>query len=168
MKVIFEPLHNSFVLPKKGTDHAAGWDMVACIDEPITLEVGQRVAVPLGCRARIPEGYSVEVFPRSGLAIKNGLTILNSPGLIDSDYRGEWHAIVVCSSHTQLVKVVDADPAWLPETRWEARADGKFVITPGMKICQIVLRKVEEMEVEAGKVDIDTARGTGGFGSTGV
>lgn len=169
MQVIFEPLHNSFVLPKKGTDHAAGWDMVACIDEPITLNVGDRVAVPLGCRARIPVGYSVEVLPRSGLALKNGLTILNAPGLIDADYRGEWHAIMVYNSTASVVKVTDENPNWLPETRWERKLGSQpFIITPGMKICQIVLRKVEDMEVEIGKVDIDTDRGTGGFGSTGV
>jgi dUTP pyrophosphatase len=166
MKVIFEPLHNSFILPKRGTEHAAGWDMAACIDEPITINVGERVAVPLGCRAKIPVGYSVEVLPRSGLAIKNGLTVLNAPGLIDADYRGEWHAIMTYSSSTSIVKVVDDNTQ---QAHWETRSGGQpFVITPGMKICQIVLRKVEDMEPELGQVDIDTNRGTGGFGSTGV
>lgn len=164
MKVVFEPLHNLFVVPKKGTDHAAGWDMVACIDEPISLNVGERVAVPLGCRAKIPVGYSVEVFPRSGLALKNGLTILNAPGLIDADYRGEWHAIIASHSSSLLVRDATTDDAqWRPTYNLKP-----FVITPGMKICQIVLRKVEDLEVEIGKVDIDTERGTGGFGSTGV
>lgn len=169
MKVKFEALHNGFVTPKKGTPFAAGWDLVACIDEPIHLLMGQRVAVPLGFRAEIPEGYSVEIFPRSGLAVKNGITVLNSPGLIDSDYRGEWHAILIYASNV-VVKHVDFDdkqphlPArWVP-----TYASAPFTITPGMKVCQMVLRKVEDMEVELGTVDVDTARGAGGFGSTGV
>lgn len=165
MKVIFEPLHKSFTLPKKGSEYAAGWDMVACIDSPIVLNVGERVAVPLGCRANIPVGYSIEILPRSGLAIKNGVTILNAPGLIDSDYRGEWHAIMVFNSTHVLSKNTDT-------AEWGSSAHSSalvpFTIVPGMKVCQIVLRKVEDLSVEFGNVNMDTDRGSGGFGSTGV
>lgn len=161
MKVVFEPLHDLFVLPKKGTPDAAGWDMVACIDAPIELSVGQRVAIPLGCRAHIPKGYSVEVLPRSGLALKDGVTLLNTPGLVDCDYVGQWHAILVYVSDTLLAK--DSTGSWKQTAK-----DTPFIINPGMRICQVVLRKVEPMEVELGTVDLNTQRGEGGFGSTGT
>lgn len=153
--VKFESLHKLFTLPKKGSIEAAGWDMIACIDENIVLRPGERVAISLGCKSQIPVGYAVDVKPRSGLALKNGITVLNTPGLIDSDYRGEWKVIVVNTAVDRLGGEFGS-----------LIRSNDFTITPGMKICQVELRKIELMEPELVDSVDDTARGTGGFGST--
>lgn len=129
-------------LPAYATDGAAGLDVVAA--EDLTLASGGRHAVATGFAMAVPEGYEVQVRPRSGLALKHGITCLNTPGTIDSDYRGE-------------VKVILAN-----------LGDEDFVINTGDRIAQIVVAPVTQgvmVEVEA--LD-DTERGTGGFGSTGV
>ena len=129
-------------LPEYATSGAAGMDI--CAAESLMLRVGKRHAVATGFAFAIPEGYEVQVRPRSGLALKHGITCLNTPGTIDSDYRGE-------------VKVILAN-----------LGEDDFTITKGDRIAQIVVApvtKAEMVEVEA--LD-DTARGTGGFGSTGV
>ena len=129
-------------LPEYATSGAAGMDI--CAAESLMLRVGKRHAVATGFAFAIPEGYEVQVRPRSGLALKHGITCLNTPGTIDRDYRGE-------------VKVILAN-----------LGEDDFTITKGDRIAQIVVApvtKAEMVEVEA--LD-DTARGTGGFGSTGV
>lgn len=129
-------------LPEYATLGAAGMDI--CAAESVNLRVGKRHAVATGFAFAIPEGYEVQVRPRSGLALKHGITCLNTPGTIDSDYRGE-------------VKVILAN-----------LGDDEFMINKGDRIAQIVVAPVTRgtmVEVEA--LD-DTERGTGGFGSTGV
>ena len=129
-------------LPAYATGGAAGMDI--CAAESMTLRVGKRHAVATGFAFAIPDGYEVQVRPRSGLALKHGITCLNTPGTIDSDYRGE-------------VKVILAN-----------LGEDDFIITKGDRIAQIVVAPVTQGEmVEVDTLD-DTARGTGGFGSTGV
>ncbi|OYY69900.1 MAG: deoxyuridine 5'-triphosphate nucleotidohydrolase [Sphingomonadales bacterium 17-56-6] len=129
-------------LPAYATDGAAGMDI--CAAESLTLRVGKRHAVATGFAFAIPDGYEVQVRPRSGLALKHGITCLNTPGTIDSDYRGE-------------VKVILAN-----------LGEDDFIITKGDRIAQIVVAPVTQgAMIEVETLD-DTARGTGGFGSTGV
>lgn len=128
-------------LPARATEHAAGLDVVAAQD--VTLDPGQRYAVATGFAIAIPEGYEVQVRPRSGLALKHGITCLNTPGTIDSDYRGE-------------VKVILANLGSEP-----------FEVRRGERIAQLVpalLLRANLREVEALS---ETSRGAGGFGSTG-
>jgi dUTP pyrophosphatase len=129
-------------MPAYASDGAAGMDV--CAAESLTLKVGRRHAVATGLAFAIPHGYEVQVRPRSGLALKHGITCLNTPGTIDSDYRGE-------------VKVILAN-----------LGDEDFVIQRGDRIAQLVVAPVTHaMMVEVETLD-DTARGAGGFGSTGV
>jgi dUTP pyrophosphatase len=129
-------------LPNYTTSGAAGMDI--CAAESLTLRAGKRHAVATGFAFAIPDGYEVQVRPRSGLALKHGITCLNTPGTIDSDYRGE-------------VKVILAN-----------LGEDDFQITKGDRIAQIVVAPVTHAAmVEVEEID-DTARGTGGFGSTGV
>lgn len=131
-------------LPKYGTAHAAGMDLEAAIDAPITLKPLERAIVPCGIAIALPVGYEAQIRPRSGLAAKNGITVLNTPGTIDADYRGEIKAILVNLS---------AEP---------------FVIERGMRVAQMVI--AAHSHVEWNTVDSldETARGAGGFGSTGL
>ena len=129
-------------MPAYATSGAAGMDI--CAAESLTLRAGKRHAVATGFAFAIPDGYEVQVRPRSGLALKHGITCLNTPGTIDSDYRGE-------------VKVILAN-----------LGDEDFVINTGDRIAQLVVAPVTQgIMVEAEALD-DTERGTGGFGSTGV
>ncbi|WP_176083612.1 dUTP diphosphatase [Martelella sp. HB161492] len=130
--------------PAYETSGSAGMDIRAAIDEPLTLAPGARALVPTGFVFEIPEGFEAQVRPRSGLAIKNGITCLNSPGTIDSDYRGEVKVI--------LINHGDAD----------------FVIERGMRIAQIVIAPVTQLKIALVSDVTDTQRGSGGFGSTGV
>ncbi|MGC6328760.1 dUTP diphosphatase [Rhizorhabdus sp. FW153] len=128
-------------LPAYATDHAAGLDVVAA--EDVTLAPGARHAVATGFAIAIPEGYEVQVRPRSGLALKHGITCLNTPGTIDADYRGE-------------VKVILAN-----------LGDAPFEVKRGERIAQLVPAAVQRASfAEVAELD-DTARGSGGFGSTG-
>ncbi len=132
-------------LPAYATAGAAGMDAVAAIDRDLLLAPGARAAVPTGLKLAIPDGYELQVRPRSGLALKHGLTVANAPGTIDSDYRGELMVLLV-------------------NLGLEA-----MTITRGMRIAQLVVAPVVRarwLPVEA--VAPDTARGTGGFGSTGA
>ena len=130
-------------LPKYETKGSAGMDVRANIKEPITLKSLERILIPTGLRVAIPEGYEVQVRPRSGLAIKHGITMLNTPGTVDSDYRGELKVIVVNLSN-------------------EA-----YTIEPNERIGQFVLNKIEQIEfVEVEELE-STERGEGGFGHTG-
>lgn len=130
-------------LPKYETSGSAGMDVRANIEEPIVLRSLERVLVSTGLKIAIPDGYEVQVRPRSGLAIKHGITLLNTPGTIDSDYRGELKVIMVNLSKDE------------------------YVINPQERIGQLVLNKVAQMEfVEVDSLD-ETERGAGGFGHTG-
>ena len=140
VKVVRE---GNVLLPKYETSGSAGMDVRANIEEPIILGSLERVLVPTGLKIAIPEGYEVQVRPRSGLAIKHGITLLNTPGTIDSDYRGELKVIMVNLSKDE------------------------YVINPQERIGQLVLNKVAQMEfVEVDSLD-ETERGAGGFGHTG-
>ncbi|MBP5172421.1 MAG: dUTP diphosphatase [Bacteroidales bacterium] len=131
-------------LPAYSTKFAAGMDVRADLSEPITLAPLERAMVPTGLYLEIPVGYEVQVRPRSGLAAKKGVTVLNTPGTIDADYRGEVKVILVNLSN---------EP---------------FVVEPGERIAQLVLAKHEVIEWEEVEELADSARGEGGFGSTGV
>jgi dUTP pyrophosphatase len=131
-------------LPHYASDGAAGMDVVAAVDVPLLLAPGARAAVPTGLAMAIPHGFEVQVRPRSGLALKQGLTVANAPGTIDWDYRGEVKVLLV-NLGQEPVEIVR-----------------------GMRIAQLVLAPVTRAApLEVDRLD-DTARGAGGFGSTGV
>lgn len=131
-------------LPEYATKLSAGVDVRACLDESVELAPLARAAVPTGLFLEIPAGYEVQVRPRSGLALKKGITVLNAPGTIDADYRGEVKVILVNLSDTA------------------------FVVENGERIAQLVLAKHEVMEFEEVETLDETERGQGGFGSTGT
>ncbi|MHA4989519.1 dUTP diphosphatase [Cetobacterium somerae] len=136
-------LENGVELPKYMTEGAAGMDVKANITESVTLKTLERKLIPTGIKMEIPSGYEVQVRPRSGLALKHGITLVNTPGTIDSDYRGEVGVILINLSNEE------------------------FIVNPGERIGQLVLQKVYKMEFE--KVDelSTTVRAEGGFGHTG-
>lgn len=131
-------------LPTYSTSLSAGMDLRANIDEPIVLAPLKRALVPTGLFIALPEGYEAQVRPRSGLAIKKGITVLNSPGTIDADYRGEVCVILVNLS------------------------DEPFTISDGERIAQMVIARHETVEWTQVEVLGETERGEGGFGHTGV
>ena len=131
------------LLPAYATVLAAGMDLRAHLDAPITLAPLQRALVPTGFHIALPPGYEAQVRPRSGLAAKHGITVLNAPGTIDADYRGEVKVILVNLSDTP------------------------FEIVPGERIAQMVVAKCEKVEWEEVDSLDETVRGVGGFGSTG-
>ncbi len=131
-------------LPVYSSELAAGADVRACIKEELTLEPGSTILVPTGISCAIPEGYEIQVRPRSGLALKHGITVLNSPGTIDADYRGEIKVILINHSKTS------------------------FVITPKMRIAQLVVAPVVRAVFAREESLVGTARGAGGFGHTGA
>ena len=130
-------------LPQYETPQAAGLDLRADIQEPIIIESLQRVLVPTGLYTEIPEGYEIQVRPRSGLAAKYGVTVLNSPGTIDADYRGEIKVIIVNLSN---------DP---------------YTLNPGERVAQAVFARCYHLEWEETEQLNNSVRGAGGFGSTG-
>lgn len=129
--------------PSYATEGSAGVDLKANIDDPITLAPLRRVVVPTGLRIALPKGTEAQVRPRSGLAAKHGITVLNTPGTIDADYRGEVGVI--------LINLSDKD----------------FVINPGERVAQMVLARYERFEWEEVEQLDSTSRGEGGLGSTG-
>ena len=131
-------------LPAYATEHAAGLDLMAAIAEPMTIAVGKRAMVPTGIAIALPVGFEAQVRPRSGLAAKNGVTVLNSPGTIDADYRGEIKVI--------LINLGEID----------------FLVEPKSRIAQLIVAPV--MQIRWDELDSlpQTARGEGGFGSTGT
>ena len=131
-------------LPSYGTEHAAGMDLRANLDTPVILKPLERAMIPTGLFMEIPVGFEGQVRPRSGLAAKKGITVLNSPGTIDADYRGEVKVILVNLSN---------DP---------------FTVEDGERIAQLVIARHETISWEQTDELVDTERGTGGFGSTGV
>ena len=132
-------------LPFYATEQSAGMDLRAAVpaEEPMTLKAGERALVPTGIQIALPVGFEAQVRPRSGLAIKKGVTVLNSPGTIDSDYRGECMVILINHSKDD------------------------FVIERGERIAQMVIARHERVEWEQRDNLDDTERGAGGFGSTG-
>lgn len=131
-------------LPRYESEMAAGMDIRTSIAEPVTLAPMERKLLPTGLYIELPQGYEAQIRPRSGLALKRGLTVLNSPGTIDADYRGEIGVILVNLSGEDQV------------------------IEPGERICQMVIARHEQAEIENVTVLGETQRGEGGFGHSGV
>ena len=131
-------------LPKYSTTQSAGMDLRAFITEPISLETLDRALIPTGLYIEMPEGYEAQVRPRSGLAIEHGVTVLNSPGTVDADYRGEICVELVNLSNTP------------------------FTVEPGERIAQLVFSKYEKVDFVEVEELSKTERGTGGIGHTGL
>ena len=131
-------------LPFYATTQSAGMDLRANLEAPVTLKPMERCLIPTGIRIALPEGYEAQIRPRSGLALKKGITVLNAPGTIDADFRGEIGVILINLSQDD------------------------FVVSDGERIAQMVISKHEQAEwVEVEELD-DTERGSGGYGHTGV
>jgi len=131
-------------LPSYSTEFSAGMDLRANLDKPVILKPMERVLIPTGLFIELPKGYEAQIRPRSGLAIKKGITVLNTPGTIDSDYRGEICVIMINLSQED------------------------FEISNGERICQMIISKHETVELEQVDVLEETERGEGGFGHTGT
>ena len=131
-------------LPASATPASAGMDLRANIDEPITLASLDRVLVPTGIRIALPVGYEAQIRPRSGMATKHGISVLNTPGTVDADFRGELKVTLVNLSR---------DP---------------FTVNPGDRIAQMIVSRHERVEWEPSEVLDETERGEGGWGSTGL
>ena len=130
-------------LPQFETTQSAGMDLRANIDVPVVLQPGDRTLIPTGIKIALPEGYEAQIRPRSGLAYKHGITVLNSPGTIDADYRGDVGVLLI--NHGRKA----------------------FTIEDGMRVAQMVVAQYSQFEWESVEDLDETARGTGGFGSTG-
>ncbi|MCE2617311.1 MAG: dUTP diphosphatase [Phocaeicola sp.] len=140
VRVINKSKHS---LPQYATEQSAGMDLRANLDEPIVLKPLERILIPTGLYIALPKGYEAQVRPRSGLAIKHGIGVLNAPGTIDADYRGEICVILVNLSGES------------------------FTINDGERIAQMIIARHEQAEWEEVKVLDETERGAGGFGHTG-
>ena len=140
VKIVNKSRH---ALPEYQTPLSAGLDIRANLDESVTLRPLERAMIPTGLFVELPEGYEMQIRPRSGLAAKHGITVLNSPGTIDADYRGEIKVILVNLSNTP------------------------FTIEPGERIAQMIVARYEQVEWQAVESLSETERGAGGFGSTG-
>lgn len=134
--------HND--LPAYSTKDSAGMDLRASLDEPLELKPMQRALIPTGIYIELPEGYECQIRPRSGLALKHGVTVLNTPGTIDADYRGEIGVILINLSDTP------------------------FVVNDGERICQMVVTRYDKVDWVRVEALDDSVRGAGGFGHTGV
>lgn len=143
MKISVKKLKPNALLPQFATAHAAGMDISACIDEPITLQPHERAVIPAGFAIALPPGYEAQVRGRSGLAAKHGIMPANGVGTIDADYRGEVGVILLNTSN---------EP---------------FVVEPGMRVAQLVIAKYQTVEWNEVEVLDETSRGEGGYGSTG-
>ncbi len=145
MQIQVKRLHSEDIpLPQYMTDHSSGLDLYAANEEPLTINKGSIALIPTGIAIAIPAGYEAQVRPRSGLAVKYGITVLNTPGTIDADYRGEIKVIVI------------------------NLGDKEYILQRGERIAQMVFTKVEKAElIEVADLD-DTMRGAGGFGHTGI
>lgn len=145
LRVLRLPHGEGLPLPEYQTEHSAGFDLVAAVgeDEPIMLSAGARGAVPTGLVFELPPGFEAQVRPRSGLASKHGVTVLNSPGTIDADYRGEVKVLLI--NH----------------------GDQVFRIARGDRIAQVIIARVCAAEIADALELSETGRGQGGFGSTG-
>ncbi len=137
------PHGHDLPLPRYASEDAAGLDLLAAIDEPVELAPGMRKLIPTGISIALPRGYEAQVRPRSGLALKHGIGLLNSPGTIDADYRGEIAVILI--NH----------------------GEAAFAIARGDRIAQLVVAPVTRLSWAESEKLPDSARGTSGFGSTG-
>ena len=143
VKVLIKKLSPSVQLPSYKTSGASGMDLMAFVEKPINLEPGKSCLVPTGLSVAFPQEYEIQIRPRSGLAAKNNISVLNTPGTIDSDYRGEIKVIIYNHGNKD------------------------FVINNKDRIAQMVLTPVIKIELEETKNLPETIRGEGGFGSTG-
>lgn len=141
VKIVNKSRHQ---LPQYSTRSSAGLDLRANVEEPVLLRPFQRALIPTGLYISLPEGYEAQVRPRSGLALRHGITVLNTPGTIDADYRGEVGVI--------LVNLGQED----------------FVVNDGERIAQMVVAKYEQVELLPVEALDDTERGAGGFGHSGI
>lgn len=146
MKIQFKKLPHAedLPLPSYESEFAAGMDIRAALEAPITLQPGERQLIPSGLKMAMPQGYEAQMRPRSGLAYRHGITMLNTPGTIDADYRGELKMLAV------------------------NLGDKEFTINHGDRIAQMVIAPVIQAEVDEVEILSETERGDGGFGSTGV
>ena len=131
-------------LPAYATEQSAGMDLRADIEQPMTLKPLERRLIPTGLHIALPQGYEAQVRPRSGLALKHGITVLNTPGTIDADYRGEIGVVLVNLSNED------------------------FVVNPGERVAQMVIAKYEQAVLQTVDTLDETERGEGGYGHTGV
>ena len=143
VKVLVKKLNSIAKLPSYKTDGASGMDLMACIEKPISLEPGKSCLIPTGLSVAFPEKYEIQIRPRSGLAAKNSISVLNTPGTIDSDYRGELKIILFNHSNEN------------------------FIVNNNDRVAQMVLTPIVKMELEEINELPNSNRGDGGFGSTG-
>ena len=143
VRVLVKKLNSLAKLPSYKTDGASGMDLMACIEKPINLEPGKSCLVPTGLSVAFSEKYEIQIRPRSGLAAKNSISVLNTPGTIDSDYRGELKIILFNHSNEN------------------------FIIKNNDRVAQMVLTPIIKMELEETNALPESIRGKGGFGSTG-
>ncbi|GGE29462.1 deoxyuridine 5'-triphosphate nucleotidohydrolase [Agaricicola taiwanensis] len=146
VKIRHLPHAEGLPIPHRATEEAAGFDLAAAVaeDQPLTLAPGARLLVPTGIIMQLPEGFEGQIRPRSGLALRHGITVLNAPGTVDSDYRGEVQVLLI--NH----------------------GDAPFAITRGLRIAQLVIAPVSPIYLMLALNLDDTRRGSGGFGSTGL
>lgn len=135
--------HSPYPLPAYATPLSAGMDLRADLAEPIALRPLERALIPTGLHIELPEGYEAQIRPRSGLAVKHGLSVVNAPGTVDADYRGEIKVVLVNLS------------------------DAPFTVMPGERIAQMVVARHERVEWDEVEELGESERGSGGFGSTG-
>ena len=143
VKVVRLPHAQGLPLPAYQSDGAAGLDLLAAVEAPVVLRPGKRTLIPTGLVLELPPGFEAQVRPRSGLALRHGITVLNSPGTIDSDYRGEVQVVLV------------------------NLGDRSFAIARGERIAQLVVARCEQVRLTEAAAASATRRGSGGFGSTG-
>ena len=143
VKVLVKKLNSLAKLPSYKTNGASGMDLMACIEKPISLEPGKSCLIPTGLSVAFSEKYEIQIRPRSGLAAKNSISVLNTPGTIDSDYRGELKIILFNHSNEN------------------------FIINNNDRVAQMVLTPIVKMELEEINELPNSNRGDGGFGSTG-
>lgn len=143
LRISIKPLSSLVALPQYATAGSAGMDLPAAVDAPVTIAPGAVAVIPCGFSIALPAGYEAQVRPRSGLAVKHAITVLNTPGTIDPDYRGEVKAILIN---------LGREP---------------FIVTPGMRVAQLVVAPFTRVEWDAVDELSETSRGAGGFGHTG-
>jgi|TARA_B100001093_G_scaffold55565_1_gene47107 dUTP pyrophosphatase len=143
-KIQIKKLSNEVLTPKYETSGSSGMDIAAYIERDIIINPGEKALIPTGFSLSVPRGYEVQIRPRSGLAVKKGVTVLNTPGTIDSDYRGEIKVILINLSKDE------------------------FSVKNGERIAQMVVCPIKQVIVEEVKELTETIRGIGGFGSTGT
>jgi len=144
VNIAIKRLNDKAVLPTYQTEHSAGMDLTACIDEPVVIAPHGRVIVPTGLAVSLPSGYEAQIRGRSGMAAKFGVMPANGVGTIDADYRGEVGVILLNTS------------------------DEPFTVEPGMRVAQMVIARYEKISWDEVAVLDETKRGAGGYGSTGV